>query len=105
MRLNSRPLANQREFQLRETESRKPVGLIFWPMMVLLVFAVADRDVDVAALLADPRAAPLGARPQAAQRPPPLHENAPDLALLPLGAVALLALPNPPFPAPSDPPP
>ena len=29
MRPKSSPVANQREFQLRETASRKPVGLIF----------------------------------------------------------------------------
>src|SRR6266853_3761976 len=75
MRLNSRPLANQREFQLRETESRKPVGLIFWPMSVLLVFTVADRHEDVAALLADPRPPPFGTGREAAQRRSLFDEN------------------------------
>src|SRR5882757_9610131 len=92
IRGNSRPLANQREFQSRETESRKPVGLIFWPMMFLLALAVADRDVDVAALLADPRTAPLGAGRKAAQSRSLLDENACDPKLIDVGAVVVFGV-------------
>src|SRR5258706_10923796 len=92
IRENSRPLANQREFQLRETESRKPVGLIFWPMIVLLALAVADRDIDVAALLADPRTPSLGARRKAAQRRSLLHQNTRDPKLVDIGAVVVFGV-------------
>ena len=55
--------ANHFDVQLRLTARRNPVGWIFCPMVCsLLGLAVADGDVDVAALLADHVAAALGAR-------------------------------------------
>src|SRR6267143_256045 len=94
IRGKSRPLAYQREFQLRETDSRKPVGLIFCPMRHLLVLAVADCDINVAALLADPRAAPLGTGREAAQRGPLLDADARHAQLVDVGPVIVLRVRN-----------
>src|SRR6476620_1690674 len=46
-------VANQRDCQLRRTARRKPVGLVFWPMVVLGVgVAVRENDADVRHFLA-----------------------------------------------------
>src|ERR1700724_2202346 len=56
----------------------------------LLRLAVADGHVDMAALLADAGAAPLGARREPAQRGSLLDENARHAQLVDVGAVVVL---------------
>src|SRR5471030_1477495 len=55
-------LANQRDCQLRRTARRKPIGLVFWPMMKSLVgVAVRENDADVRHFLRAGLGAALGA--------------------------------------------
>src|SRR5476649_2642890 len=45
-------VANQRDCQLRRTARRKPIGLVFWPMVKLVGVAVREDDADVGHFLA-----------------------------------------------------
>src|ERR1700690_3822234 len=45
-------VANQRDCQLRRTARRKPIGLVFWPMVKLVGDAVGKDDADVGHFLA-----------------------------------------------------
>src|SRR3954466_9103159 len=83
-------LANHFEPQLRFTERRKPVGLIFCPMSVLL--PVADREEHVAGGLDDPVASALGARVEALEDRTLLDEDRLDLELVDVRAVVVLGV-------------
>src|SRR3954466_1531872 len=83
-------LANHLEAQLRFTERRKPVGLIFCPMSVLL--PVADREEHVAGGLDDPVATALGAGVEALEPGSLLDEDRLDLELVDVGAVVVLGV-------------
>src|SRR4051812_26822376 len=82
--------ANHLEAQLRFTERRKPVGLIFCPMSVLL--PVADREEHVAGRLDDPVAPALGASVEALEHRPLLDEDRLDLELVDVRAVVVLGV-------------
>src|ERR1700749_1172065 len=58
---NSFLLANQRDCQLRRTARRKPIGLVFWPMVESVLHAVGDDDAEVGHLLAAGHRGALGA--------------------------------------------
>src|SRR5688572_17386985 len=70
------------ELQLRFTASRKPIGLIFCPMVL-----VPDRDVDVAGMPEHARAATFGARMEA-----PLEGTTLDVDLFHLEGVDIRAV-------------
>src|SRR4029453_16630638 len=96
MREKAGPVGNQRELQLRGTGRRKPVGWIFWPMGYLFLgFAdrlVADRDENVARLLADTCAAARRARRQPAQRGRLFDQDAGDAQLVNVSTVVVLGI-------------
>src|ERR1700722_14070566 len=54
-------LANQRDCQLRRTARRKPIGLVFWPMVESVLHAVGDDDAEVGHFLAAGHRGALGA--------------------------------------------
>src|SRR5450631_3875783 len=82
--------ANHFEPQLRFTERRNPIGLIFCPMAS--PFAVADGEKHVAGRLDDAVAAALGARLEALEHRALLHADAGDLQLVDVGAVVVLGV-------------
>src|SRR3546814_1908075 len=68
MRPLSWPSANQRLSQVRLTCRRRPIGLLFWPILRLF-FLFAHDDADAAERLDDP------GRLAAATRMPALHRD------------------------------
>src|SRR3546814_1570118 len=68
MRPESWPSANQRLSQVRLTCRRRPIGLLFWPILRLF-FLFTDDDADAAERLDDP------GRLAAATRMPTLHRD------------------------------
>src|SRR5690606_26303593 len=91
MPAKSRLLAYQRLAQLRETARRKPVGLIFCPI-VPVTSSVANRHVDVTRGFADPVAAAFGAGREALERGALLDVDGLDLQLVDIGAIVVLGI-------------
>src|SRR5882672_1995834 len=83
-------LAYHFEAQLRFNASRKPIGLIFWPMA--LFSPVADGDDDVAGRFHDARATALGLGTKATQKGTALDADVRDLQLVDVGAVVVLGV-------------
>src|SRR3954469_1748079 len=86
----SRLFAYHREFQLRVTARRKPVGWIFCPMC--LPALVADGHVHVARTLADAVAAALGARGETLQHGALLHVDALHAQLVDVDTVVVFGV-------------
>src|SRR6476659_41552 len=84
MPAKSRLLAYQRLDQLRLTERRKPVGLIFCPMVLPLV---ANHHVHMARGFADAVAAAFGARGETLERGALLDVDGFHLQLVDVGTV------------------
>src|SRR5450432_2604490 len=80
------------DVQLRLTERRNPVGCIFWPMGVSLFLSVADGDVDVAGLLQDDVATPLGSSRETAQIGRLVDVDRLDLQFVDIGAFVVLGV-------------
>src|SRR5580692_11239672 len=69
-------LANQRDCQLRRTARRKPIGLVFWPMVESGWHAVGDDDAEVGHLLAAGHRGALGAGLEALEHRAVLDQGA-----------------------------
>src|SRR5574343_509769 len=93
MPAKSRLLAYQRLAQLRETASRKPVGLIFCPI-VPVTSSVANRHVDVTRGFADAVATAFGAGRETLERGALLDVDGLDLQLVDVGAIVMLGVGN-----------
>src|SRR5690606_11555338 len=89
---NFSPVANQRDDQSRVTGRRKPIGLIFCPMVFLELRSVADCHVDVTGLLFDLGATALRTGPEAPQRPGLLDVDPLDLELVDVRTVVVLGV-------------
>src|SRR5690606_34350353 len=89
---NFSPVANQRDDQSRVTGRRKPIGLIFCPMVFLELWSVADCHVDVTGLLLDLGATPFRPGPEAPQRSGLLVVDPRDFELVDIGTVVVLGV-------------
>src|SRR2546423_3103599 len=91
MGANERLFAYHFELQLRFTASRKPTGLIFWPISLPLL-SIAHRNEDVARVLQDAVTATLGARLESLEKCPALDVDRLHLERVDVGAVVVLGI-------------
>src|SRR5574343_222553 len=91
MPAKSRLLAYQRLAQLRETARRKPVGLIFCPI-VPVTSSVANRHIDVTGGFADAVATAFGAGRETLERGALFDVDGRDLQLIDVGAVVVFGV-------------
>src|SRR5215470_12203193 len=88
-------LAYHLELQLRNTERRKPMGLIFWPIRSPNDLALIAYDhKNVAARLHDARSPPLGTGPEATQERGALDADMRDFELVYVRPVIVLSVGN-----------